>query len=83
MTSFASIDTMNKLAFKVMTRKLRYFPPRFCSRKRTFFRTIVDFVSAPLIPLFAPTLRDQHVPTGSYFSMLSGRWVLGRMSVLK
>lgn len=60
---------------------LVYFPPRFASRNSTFFLTDRQFVS--LCPYQLCHMHLAHLPTGSYLSMLSGRWVRGRRKVMK
>ena len=58
-----------------------YFPPRFASRKSTFFLTIHSSVSSGTSR--TPSEFQAYSPTGSYLSMLSGRWVRGRRKVMK
>ena len=61
-----------------------YFPPRFASRKSTFFLTIRSFISSSSNANTTDIRNFQvYSPTGSYLSMLSGRWVRGRRKVMK
>lgn len=55
-----------------------HFPPRFCSRNSTFFFTAPDHQLKTRLELSLWV----RIPTGSYLSMLSGRWVRGREKVL-
>lgn len=59
-----------------------YFPPRFASRKSTFFLTVRIQPSAPAPMQLLSDFRV-YSPTGSYLSMLRGRWVRGRRKVMK
>jgi hypothetical protein len=56
----------------------------FCSRNKTCLRTTTS--ESAKSPHFAPPRKGMgravNVPTGSYFSMLSGRCTRGRVSVL-
>ena len=67
---------------QVVTLYLLYFPPRFASRNSTFFLTKFP-IRQPLSKLIIPHRHQEHLPTGSYLSMLSGRWVRGRRKVMK
>lgn len=78
---------LNSLCFRVICRAasrlcLFYFPPRFASRNSTFCLTDSPFVSWNSTR-FLPHRYMYHSPTGSYLSMLSGRWVRGRRKVMK
>ena len=59
-----------------------YFPPRFASRKSTFFLTVHPSISSSAHTGSSRGFKA-YSPTGSYFSMLSGRWVRGRRKVMK
>jgi hypothetical protein len=63
-----------QLCHVVVRDPLVYFPPRFCSRNNTFFRT-VDISNCAELLLGC-------VPMGSYFKKLSGRAVRARLKVL-
>lgn len=58
-----------------------FAPPRFASRNRTFFFTIDQLPSAAF-PYQVSSEYSYNSPTGSYFSMLSGRCWRGRVKVL-
>lgn len=78
--SWCSVQYRLVVAAASWVKFIAYLPPRLASRKSTFFLTVVISVSLPKVPVQSCRI---YSPTGSYLSMLRGRWVRGRRKVMK
>lgn len=76
------LASLFRMIVVVVMARVLYFPPRFASRNSTFFLTDGRVVSyCEHQTMHNGNSRD--LPTGSYLSMLRGRWVRGRRKVMK